>query len=382
MEKEVINQRQAILILSTFIIGSSAVLGTGAQTKQDVWLTIIIAMAAASLVMAVYGRISKLFPGKNFYEILDFLFGKVFGKIISSIFVFYALHLGALILRDFAEFIRIVSLQETPGFIFAISAVTITIFAVRSGIENLGRFIAIFFPILTFAIVAVTLLSAPLFNFNNLKPVLYNGIIPVLDASFHVFGFPFGETVLFLCLMGSIRKNSSAYKIYYISLLIGGIFLIIISVRSILVLGVPSTLIQNFASFASTRLIKVGSFFQRIEATVAITFMISGFTKSTVCLYSATKGIAQILNIKDYRTLAGSLGILMALSSMIIHKDAVELLEWTAKIYSYYAIPFQIIIPLIVWITAEIKTRTSKKSKNEEETEETNKEAIPSRNPV
>jgi hypothetical protein len=35
--------------------------------------------------------------------------------------------------------------------------------------------------------------------------------------------------------------------------------------------------------------------------------------------------------------------------------------KWFDDIYPYYVIPFQIIIPIIVWITAEIKTRTSGK---------------------
>jgi len=38
------------------------------------------------------------------------------------------------------------------------------------------------------------------------------------------------------------------------------------------------------------------------------------------------------------------------------------MVEWANKIYPYYAIPFQIFIPVIVWITAEIKSKLSGKS--------------------
>jgi spore germination protein KB len=121
-------------------------------------------------------------------------------------------------------------------------------------------------------------------------------------------------------------------------------------------------MLQNFPTYASTRIIRIGNFLQRIEASVAIVFMISGFTKSTVCLYSSTKGLAHLFNIKDYRRLAMPLGILMALYSIIIHEDAVKMLEWASKIYPYYAILHQIIIPVIVWIVAEIKTLISNKN--------------------
>lgn len=366
MEKEVISQKQAIIIMSTFIIGSSAILGVGTNAKQDVWLAIIIAMVMASLIIIVYGRISSLLPGKNIYEIFEFLFGKVFGKIISLSFLFYAFHLGALIIRDFSEFVRIVSLPETPGCMFIFPAGLLLIWAVRGGVELLGRFLAIFFPVYVFMIITVTCLSIPLFDFSNLKPVLYDGLMPVFNVSFKVFSYPFAETVVFLCLMGDIRENSNVYKIYYTSLLLGGFILLVIALRSILVLGIPNRLIQNYASYASTRIIRIGTFLQRIEASIAIVFMISGFTKATVCMYTATKGLSHLFNIKDYRKLAAPIGVLISLFSMIIHKDAAELFEWTEKIYAYYAIPFQIIIPIIVWITAEIKTRASGKNNTSE----------------
>ncbi|NLB79748.1 MAG: endospore germination permease [Clostridiaceae bacterium] len=379
MEKEVISQKQAVFIISSFIVGSSAVLGAGSQAKQDVWLAIIIAMVMASLIIFVYARISTLFPGKDIYEILNTLFGKVFGKILSLIFISYAFRLTALIIRDFMEFVRIISLSETPVCVLAFSSTILVIWAVRGGIELLGRSIAIFSPIFLLMISTVTFLSIPLFNFSNLKPVLYDGLQPVLKVSFGVFTFPFAELVVFLCLMGKIRRNSSIYKIYYSSLLFGGILLLVISLRSVLVLGVPNILIQNFASYASSRLIRIGSFIQRIEASIALVFMISGYTKATVCLYAVTKGVSHLFNIKDYRKMAAPIGILLALYSIIVHSDAAELIEWATDIYPYYAIPFQIIIPVIVWITAEIKTRTSGKNNiNKAEDESAGDDALPS----
>ena len=212
MEKEAISQKQAIIIMSTFIIGSSAILGSGTKAKQDIWIATIIAMVMASLIYIVYGRISSLFPGKNIYEIMDVLFGKVLSKIFLLSFIFYAFSLGALVIRNFSEFVRIVSLPETPLCIFAFSAVIINIWAVRGGIELLGRFLSIFFPVYIIMIISVTLLSISLFNFDNLKPVLYDGINPVLSASFSIFTFPFAEVVLFLCLLGNLRKNSRYIK--------------------------------------------------------------------------------------------------------------------------------------------------------------------------
>lgn len=361
MGKEVINQKQIILIMATFIVGSSAILGAGSQAKQDSWLAIIIAMTTASIfIIPVYGRICMLYPGENIYQIIEHLFGKVFGKIISLIFAWYALHLGSLVIRDITEFVRTVSLPETPECIFAFFTVILVIFTVRGGLELLARFLGIFFPIYILMILIVSLVSIPLFDLNNLKPVLYDGLEPVISTSFLLLSFPFAETVLFIFLMESLRKGGSSYKVFYIAFLIGGIILLIISVRSVLVLGVPSKQIQNFASYTASRLIKIGTFFQRIEATVAIVFIISGYTKTTVCLFAACKGVSGIFNLKDYKNIAAPIGILMTLLSIISFENGAELSEWTEDVYPYYALPFQVILPVVIWITAEIKSRVKK----------------------
>lgn len=354
--KEVISQKQAVVLISAFIIGSSAVLGVGSTARQDVWLAMIIAMAAAGVMIAVYARVLKLFPGNGLYDILDLLFGKVMGRVLSLLFIWYAFHLGAMVRRNFSEFVRIVSLPETPTCIIGFIASILTIWAVRGGIELLGRWISFFFPIMVFAIVFITLLSVPLMDFTNLKPVLYHGMSPVLSGAFDVFSFPFAETVLFMAILNNLRENASPYRTYFTGLLIGGGILALITVRSILILGDVNTSLQNFASYASVRLINIGDFLQRIEASVSLVFIFSGFIKSTVCLYAVTEGTAYLFNIQDYHRITAPLGLLTTVFSITLYDGALEMFEWV-EIYKYYAVPFQILLPLIIWITAEIKCR-------------------------
>jgi len=89
MYKEVINQKQAVVLMTTFIIGTNTILGIGGNSKQDIWIAVLFAMVAAGIIMAVYARIIKLYPEKDLFEILDVLFGKVIGRILTLMFVFF-----------------------------------------------------------------------------------------------------------------------------------------------------------------------------------------------------------------------------------------------------------------------------------------------------
>lgn len=369
MFKEVISQKQAVALITAFMIGSTAVLGIGGRAGRNIWISVILASLMSCVIFSVYARVLKLFPGQGLYEILEILFGKVLGKMITLLFLGYAFHLGAMVIRNYTEFMTIISLTETPPCVLALFFSVLFIWAIKGGIEVIGRWIAIFFPIMVVVLIFITFLAVPIMDFNNLKPVLYDGIGPVIDSAFNAFTFPFAETVLFIAVLDSLQKKNSPYKVYFLSLLIGGLFILVSATRTILILGTENAAIEYFASYVSIRLIKIGDFLQRIESIVSISFIMNGFTKGTICLYAAVRGIAKLFEIKDYRRIAAPLGLLMALFSIFIYDSAMEMSEWADKIYPYYAIPFQVILPIIIWITAEIKSRLSNKNKNVPQTE-------------
>lgn len=357
MRREVISNRQGITMMVMFIMGSTLLLGVGSDARQDVWLSIIIASIWAIPVMAIYARLLSLFPGKNLYEILHAIFGRFLGNGIALFFIWFSFYLGTLVLRNFSEFIKVVAFPETPAFIPVMLMGILCIWVVKEGLEALGRLsqLAIIFPMcITIAVVALSMTKA---NYDNLRPVLYNGIGPVLN---NAFSFPFAETVLFITIFSLDKEKNNSYRIYYFALAIGGFFVTLIDVRNVLVLGTDFIEQLYFPSYIAVSLINIGSFLQRIEVTVAVVFLFAGFVKISVCLLSVCKGVGSLFKIGDYRQIAAPMGLLMMTTSGFVYKNIMEMQEWASKVYRYYAFPFQVILPVIIWIAAEIKVRHGK----------------------
>lgn len=88
-----------------------------------------------------------------------------------------------------------------------------------------------------------------------------------------------------------------------------------------------------------------------------IVFMLGGFLKCSLCLFAAGRGMEKVLALESYRQIAAPLGLLMMILSVIIYSSNMEMFEWAEKYYKYYALPFQIIFPVFIWIGAEIKAR-------------------------
>lgn len=353
MKRETISTSQGIYIMSMFIIGSSVIIGVGGKAKNDVWLAIIIAILSSLVVSYIYSQILNSFPGIDFIDILKKLFGRFLGRIIGVVFVWFSFHLGSLVIRDFGEFIKTVGLPNTPNSIIMVFAAILATISVRSGIEMIGRACEVFFWLLISILFITVLFLLPKMEINNLRPFLYDGIKPVISGSFSLFSFPFAETVVFLFVLPYINKKEY-YKVYSSAILISGSILIITSLRNIMVIGADTLSRNYFASYTVVSLIKVGDFFQRIESFVAIAFSFYAFAKINVCLYATSIGISKIFGFDDYRFLVTPVGLLMLNYSIISYENIMQLFDWAAKIWPYYALPFEVIIPFIIFIYIKV----------------------------
>jgi spore germination protein KB len=356
MQKERITDKEALYLVIMFVLGSSLIIGIGEETKNDRWIAGIVGMIMVIPMILIYSRILSLFQGKDLFEILDKILGKIMGKIVALLYIWYAFHLGALVLRNFGEFVSTVALPETPMLVSILCMGLVCIIAVRLGIEVLGRTNTYFFPILMFTLIVVELLGIPQIRLHYLKPILGNGLIPVLIGGFSAFSFPFAETILFLGVFSSLKTKKSPVRVYFWGILISGALLVTITLRNITVLGYMLSS-YYFPSYAAVRRINIGDYLQRIEMTLSILFIFGVFIKSSICLLVACKGIEKMFNLKDYRSVAIQTGLLMVYFSYIVYENSIEMRNWSFEVYPYYAFPLQVIIPIIIWILAEVKAK-------------------------
>jgi spore germination protein KB len=359
MQKEQITDKEGICLLSVFVIGSSLILGIAGIAEYDAWIAGIVGILMVIPMLFVFSRILSLFQGKDLFDILDITLGKVMGKIVAAIYIWYSFHLGALVLRNFGEFTSIVAMPETPMLVSLFCLGLVCIIGVRLGIEVLGRTTTYFFPILLFILVVIQLLAMPQLNFDYIKPILGNGLLSVLQPGFLTFSFPFAETVIFLGVFSSLKTKKSPLKVYFWGILIPGIILIITTVRNITILGNMRDSFY-FPSYAAVSRIRIGDFIQRVEVSVSTVFIFGVFIKCSICLLVACKGIGKMFNLKDYRSIVIQTGLLMIYFSYIVYDNSMDMNYWAFKVYPYYAFPMEVIIPIIIWILAEIKTRKNK----------------------
>lgn len=364
MIREVISGRQGVCLMAMFIIGGTLAIGAVNEAGTDSWLAVAAGIVLALPALLVYARLKRIRPDMDLYDMARWTMGRVLGRVLIILYAWYALHMGALVLRSFTEFISIETLTETPQAVVAVLMGFIGIWAVKSGPETLGRWSSVFL----IAVISIFLLTIfagiPKYDLNNALPIAKEGIGPVVDGSTSAFAFPFAETVVFLLALGPLRPGTNVYRVWIAALLLGGAVLMLAMLRNLLLLGPVNYTNLYYVSYDAAKIIKLSDFFSRFEIIIGMNFVLCGLAKTSVCMLAASKGVAKLFNLQDYKKIAVPVGLLMIIFSIMVYANMKEMFDWFG-VYKYYALPFQVILPLTVWITAEIKVRRQKRKRRE-----------------
>jgi spore germination protein KB len=112
-----------------------------------------------------------------------------------------------------------------------------------------------------------------------------------------------------------------------------------------------------FPSFQLLKLIDVGEIFTRMELILAISYVLMGYLKTVSLAYASTLGIAQLFHLKSYTSLTFPFGMIVTLLAVVNARNVAEILTFAVGTYPLYALPFQLIIPLLTLVVAAIRRK-------------------------
>ena len=358
-EKERINSRQLFMLIVSFELGTTIVVGLGLEAKQDAWMVTLLATGIGLLLYVIYTELFRLFPGQFLTQYIPQIFGKVLGFPINLLYISFFIYDAARDLRDFAELIIGSILPETPLAIICFFFIFVIGYAVYHGIEVISRTNELLLPSVIFlsVLVFILLLASNKIILTNLQPVLGAGISPVINATFPMaVTFPFGESVVFAMFLPYLNQPFKARKTGLAALLFSGIIITYFNVIIITVLGSDVASVSSFPLLAAVRLINVGQFIQRMDIIVIFFMLIGGFIKVTLFFMGAVIGTVSMFRLSNHRTLVVPVGLIIFTSSIYIARSFPEHLEegWKWAV-PFILIPVEVVLPVIMLLMAYVR---------------------------
>lgn len=354
-----ISSRQLIILVSGYLIGSILGVSSSFQAGNAAWLAIILGFVESLLFLFIYLKLCQRYPEQSLLEINQSVFGPILGRVISLCYLWYFFQLSTLILRNYGDFLNIVSYPETPLPILLIMGCILTAYAVKAGIEVIARCATILVPFTLFIIMLTAFLLLSQMEFSNFLPIINKPWKDVLLAGHSIAVFPFGEAIAFLMIIPLLNKpaqaKSSLLMAYFITLL----FLLLSVIRDTTVLG-PMVDVFLYHSHEAVRLINIAQFITRIEISIAGSLLSLGFLKMSVLYYATAVGLSVVFKLRSYLPLVFPLGALIVCLSLLQFESNMEALEFANKVYPYYSLFFQLFLPGLTLLVSYFRQKPAK----------------------
>lgn len=360
-----ISTRQFQILVILFTVGTSilimpATLAT--ELKQNAWMAPLIALIPGLLLVFLYNRINRTAPGVTLFELCESILGKWIGRVVSLLIVVFFLLASAMVLFDVGRFITTVIMPETPilfiNLLFAILVVT----AIRSGLNTFARMVELLFPLFILFFLLIVIFLSPQIDFHNVQPIFVHETNKLFYSILMVTSITFMPLVVFLMVQAkSIAHPNTGRKGYYTAVLIGGGISVIIVMLTILVLGSDIASLQQFPVYYLVQKISVGKFLERVEAIVAIMWLITTFVKLSLYFYTSVSGLVHIARLESERSVLLPMGFILVIVSVDIFPSSVFEAEFNASdwIASIFCVGF--LLPLFLFIAKRWKDRKKNK---------------------
>jgi len=365
MEKAKISASQLFILMVLFELGTSLLLPIAMDAKQDAWLAILFGMVLSFVLLLVYHRLYLYYPDLLPTKYMQKILGKALGSLLAFIYIFYFIYDVARVLRDIGEMLLTFAYPDTPLFIANALLILVIIYTVRKGIEVIARSGEIFFIFMY--ILAVTgfilIVCSGLIDFKNLRPVLEEGIFPILKVTFNqILYFPFGEAIVFTMILPYLKNPKKAKVTMIWATGLTGINLTITMIVNLSVLGVDLTARSQFPLLSTVQSIQVADFLERLDVFFMLALVIGGFFKISVLFYAAVIGTANLFKIKSPSRLSYPFGIIILFMSLTISSNFQEHVHEGIGVEMFVLhIPLLAIIPPLLLLIAFLKNRRKQK---------------------
>lgn len=359
LEKGRISSVQLLFLF--FILEESTVLlyapALSAQLAgRDAWIASSIpptlyALLIVGVVLALAGR----FPSQVLTEYLPEVIGRVPGKLLAAIYTVFFIHIASLIVNESSSFVHIAFFPLTPLPVLDAVWAVVAVYGAYLGIECIARQNQLVWPVFFILLFLSLTIGARDLNIANLKPVLENGLLPVISGGMTRFGWR-GYVFFLLMLFPYLNQKQEALKTTLLHLALGTF---VTCYGMVLLIGafgdrVVAHMVFPYVEYVSY--ISLANFVDRLEILVVIIWVAGALVKLAVFYHSAAIAAASTLGLKSYRATLLPIAVITVIISRVLYGSFDKLTAFF-KIFPAYAIAMELAVPALILLIAVLRKK-------------------------
>ncbi|MDF2627883.1 MAG: spore germination protein [Symbiobacteriaceae bacterium] len=355
-QKTQINVRQAAMLLITPVTATGHLLFVRIVYRyagKDGWISLLLALVLGGAGLWVMVRLLRRHPGKNLLQIGEDLFGATLGRALGLLFVCFLLYIGAVLLRSFGDFMRLV-MPATPIVVLMGVLIGLAARTCRKGLEVIARANDILLPLLIVTGATLSMLVSKDKEPRHLLPILENGWRPVWAGALSLQGL-FAETVLlgfFGHALGSGRRTLP--RVLWIMAILGVMFLGPVTGPTTL-FGPASVRAMVYPTWEEVKHIQFADMIGNLDVMGVLLWTLGSSVQATLLLWGASNGTAWLIRSGDYRPLVTPLAIIVLALAVLVSDHGGELTRFLGAGYPLLSITVGVLLPLVMLVWTEIR---------------------------
>ncbi|MEK3706224.1 endospore germination permease [Paenibacillus sp. FSL R7-0198] len=306
LEQGRLGTRQLTTLTFMMVVGDMMLIYPSVITsyaKQDSWICAFIGVPLGMALMAMILKLCSMHPEKNLVQMARSILGFWPGTFFSCFYLFFFIIGASTHTREVGDFMTTQIFPYTPIRIIILMFVIVIAWGVSHGLEAMGRSSELLMPVVIVFIVVLAVCLLPQIDTRNLKPVSDTSVVSISQGILVSIIYPIGEVVPIMMILPYVAKQAHRTRDVIIAAGLGSLVLATLVTISLLVLGAFLTQHNIYASFVLSQKISIGGFFERIEAIMASSWLISTYFKAMIYLYAFIVGCAELFKLKQYQIL-------------------------------------------------------------------------------
>ncbi|MBS4219379.1 GerAB/ArcD/ProY family transporter [Bacillus sp. FJAT-49711] len=269
------------------------------EADGDSWISILVTGVLLQVMIVLMWGLMRRFPNQNLYMVLQTLFGKFVGKVISVLYCCYFLIVAGMVMAKFAFTIKVWMLPLTPQWLILLLMILTVIYMVIEKLQIIARFL--FLASLSLIVfIVLSAYSLKFANYTYILPIGSNGFLPILKGV--KAGFPsFQGFELFMILFPFVQADQkSVLKAATIANVFVTLFYAFITLTCLLFFSpqelklIPEPVLYLIKSFAF-------KIIERPDLIFTSLWIVLVATTIMCLLFASSIGLSSVMNKKNHK---------------------------------------------------------------------------------
>jgi spore germination protein KB len=361
-----ITNNQLFMLIFMFAIGNSLLMYVHSvihAAKQDAWISCLIALVPGLAISLIAIKTGLYNPELTFLHNCRKLLGKWAGTAVVVVYLVQWVTMLGNIVTFASDFIIILLLEQTPNWVFVLSLLLLSAYAViADGIRSLGRLSELYGIVSLFGLLMLILMLIPHIRMQNMLPIYEdNGMGVIVRAAIYPLVFK-AEAVWLLAIASFIEKPDKAVKTVFwgklTAFVVGTLNLLFV----ILVLSPEVASLQLYPAFDMVSLISVMNFVQNLEIILVLAWLMSVFIRMSVYLFLASHTAAELFRVQNWKRIVWVVIGIAMFQAWISLKYKIEILPILGKSWMVYVFPWTMgVFPVVLFAAGFIRQRLAQK---------------------